>query len=164
MRSPLLIAGLGLILGAFGFGALYSLRTADHRRLEEQCGPELAWIKQEFHLEDADFATVRRLHEAYKPVCADMCRRIDLVHAELAPLLERSTNVTPEIDRVLTEAARLRKECQTAMLGHFFQVSQAMPPEQGRRYLAWMQAQTLGPSHDSMVPHMREVPTNDLHP
>jgi len=152
MNRSLLIAGFGLILAAAGFGALYSVRMAEHRTLEAQCGPELAWIKQEFHLQDPEFEQVRRLHEAYKPVCAAMCQRIDSLHAELARLLETSTNVTPEIDRVLTQAAQLRKECQTAMLGHFFQVSQAMPPAEGRRYLAWMQAQTLSPSHEAMVP------------
>ncbi len=30
------------------------------------------------------------------------------------------------------------------MLAHFYEVSQAMPPEQGRRYLAEMQRLTLG--------------------
>ncbi len=28
------------------------------------------------------------------------------------------------------------------MLKHFFEVSRAMSPEQGRRYLAWVQEQT----------------------
>ena len=32
----------------------------------------------------------------------------------------------------------LRADCQTMMLHHFIQVSQTMPPEQGRRYLAWV--------------------------
>jgi hypothetical protein len=47
------------------------------------------------------------------------------------------------------------------MLGHFYEVSQAMPPEQGRRYLAEMQRLTLGfheqientMSPDSSSPH-----------
>jgi hypothetical protein len=29
------------------------------------------------------------------------------------------------------------------MLKHFQEVSRAMPPEQGRRYLAWVQEQTV---------------------
>ena len=28
------------------------------------------------------------------------------------------------------------------MLKHFFEVSRTMPPEQGRRYLTWVQEQT----------------------
>jgi hypothetical protein len=73
-------------------------------------------------------------------------------------LLVVSTTVTPEIEAVLGEAARLRRECQTEMLKHFFTVSQAMPPEQGRRYLAWMQEQTLSPTHQSMLPQVGQKP------
>jgi hypothetical protein len=33
------------------------------------------------------------------------------------------------------------------MLKHFLDVSRAMPPEQGRRYLSWILDQTLLPEH-----------------
>lgn len=39
--------------------------------------------------------------------------------------------------------AALRAQCQAEMLQHFHEVSQVMPPEQGRRYLAEMQRLTL---------------------
>ena len=39
--------------------------------------------------------------------------------------------------------SQLQAECQASMLRHFYQVSQAMPPEQGRRYLAWVQEKTI---------------------
>jgi len=44
----------------------------------------------------------------------------------------------------LSEIAALRARCQAQMLQHFITVSQAMPPEQGRRYLAEMKRLTLG--------------------
>jgi len=154
MKRPWLIAVLGLVFAACGFGVFYGSRTSSYRQLQAQCGPELAWIKKEFQLNSADFERVRKLHESYKPVCAEMCRQVDEQNRELARLLQTAHEVTPEIDQVLSRAAQLRKQCQTEMLKHFFQVSQAMPPEQGRRYLAWMQAQTLTPIHDSMVPKM----------
>jgi hypothetical protein len=31
------------------------------------------------------------------------------------------------------------------MLEHFYKVAQTMPPEQGRRYLAWVQQETFKP-------------------
>jgi hypothetical protein len=34
------------------------------------------------------------------------------------------------------------------MLRHFFQVSQTMPPEQGRRYLAWVKEKAFLPNYD----------------
>lgn len=154
MRRPWVITVLGLLLAAGSFGVLYANRTAAYRELEQTCGPELAWIKKEFRLNDADFERVRVLHEAYKPVCAEYCQRMDEKNREVAQLLERSTNVTEEIQKALNDTAQLRAQCHSEMLKHFFQVSQAMPPDQGRRYLAWMRSQTLGSTHESMLPQV----------
>ncbi len=153
MKHPRLIILCGLALAAGGFGVLYASRTAPYRQLEMECGPDLAWIKKEFRLDKADFERVRVLHEQYKVECAEYCRQIDAKHRALSLLLATSTNVTPEIEKVLNDAAMLRKQCHTTMLRHFFAVSRAMPPEQGRRYLAWMQAETLSSTHPTMLPH-----------
>jgi len=51
--------------------------------------------------------------------------------------------MTTEIEAAVAEAAKLRGECPRDMLRHFLEVSQTMPPEQGRRYLAWISARTL---------------------
>lgn len=161
MMRPWIIALLGVACAAGGFIAFYGTRTADCRRLEAECGPELAWIKKEFRLPAGDFERVQKLHEAYKPVCAEMCRQVDEQNRELARLLQTAQGVTPEIETVLSRAAEIRKECQTGMLIHFFRVSQVMPPEQGRRYLAWMQAQTLIPTHESMLPKIRAKSDDD---
>ncbi|MBL9207374.1 MAG: hypothetical protein JNN01_20000 [Opitutaceae bacterium] len=152
MIRPWIIAILGVVCALAGFITFYGSRTAEYRKLEAECGPELAWIKKEFRLADDEFERVKKLHEAYKPVCAEMCRQVDEQNRELARLLQTAQGVTPEIEKTLGRAAEIRKECQTGMLSHFFRVSQAMPPEQGRRYLAWMQAQTLLPTHESMLP------------
>ena len=44
---------------------------------------------------------------------------------------------------VLLTVVALRAQCQAQMLRHFMAVSQAMPPEQGRLYLAEMKRITL---------------------
>ncbi|MCI0534001.1 MAG: periplasmic heavy metal sensor, partial [Verrucomicrobiales bacterium] len=106
--------------------------------------PELAWLKEEFNLSEAEFKRVSELHEAYLPQCREMCIQIDAQNTKLQKLLARATNISPEIERELGESSRLRTECQTMMLRQFFQVSQTMPPEQGRRYLSWVKER--GPS------------------
>ena len=58
--------------------------------------------------------------------------------------LDRGQGMTPEAQQRLAEVAALRAKCQGNMLAHFYEVSRAMPPEQGRRYLAEMQRLTLG--------------------
>ncbi|MFM1945299.1 MAG: hypothetical protein RI897_4281 [Verrucomicrobiota bacterium] len=152
MRRLLVIGVLGFCLAGASYGFLVGRRTTALARVEASCGPELAWMQREFGLDGADFERVRELHEAYKPVCAGYCAQIDEQYLELERLLESGTGVTEEMERVIAEANRLRSLCQTAMLEHFFQVSRAMSPEQGKRYLAWMHEQTLAPSHSSMVP------------
>ena len=161
MKRTSLIGVLGVLLAAGSFGGLYISLTAACRELEKTCGPELAWIKKEFQLSDADLERVRTLHEAYKPVCADYCRKIDDKNKQVAALLMTSANVTPEIQKALTEAGQLRAQCYVEMLNHFFQVSQAMPPDQGRRCLACMQSATLAPTHQSMLPQV-DSPAHDL--
>jgi hypothetical protein len=48
------------------------------------------------------------------------------------------------------------------MLQHFLMVSQAMPPEEGRRYLAEMQKVTLG-INDQMEQSMTESAGHEHH-
>ena len=82
------------------------------------------------------------MHEAYLPACQHRCMRILAEDRQIQELLARSTNVTPEVQTLLAERARTRSECEAAMLNHFLAVSQTMPPEQGRRYLAWVESQS----------------------
>jgi hypothetical protein len=111
----------------------------------------LAWLKKEFHLSDDEFTRISKMHESYLAGCAERCRQIDERNAELKRLLAATNTVTLEIERVLGESAQLRAECQKQMLQHFYEVSRTMPVEQGRRYLDWVQEQTiLSDSHQGM--------------
>ena len=47
----------------------------------------------------------------------------------------------------------LRTKCQSEMVTHFEEVSRAMPPEQGQRYLAEMKRLTLG-AHEQVEQSM----------
>jgi hypothetical protein len=70
---------------------------------------------------------------------------------ELAQLLAATNTITPEIEKALAESALLRADCQKKMLQHFYDVSRTMQLEQGKRYLAWVQKQTvLQDSHSQM--------------
>jgi hypothetical protein len=101
------------------------------------------WLKQEFHLSDAEFNRISQLHEQYLAGCAERCHRIDLKNEELTHLLAATNAITPQIQQTLADSAQLRAQCQAMMLQHFYEVSRTMPPDQGRRYLAWVQSKTL---------------------
>jgi hypothetical protein len=149
MRRSLLLLTAVVLAGAGVF-------TAGHRAVEWLCtrqpvrpGDDLDWLRIEFRLSDGDLARVRQLHEGYVPVCRQWCERIDARKQELQMALTSSTNAAPLVEQKLLEIGALRARCQAAMLRHFREVSDVMPPEQGRRYLAEMQRLTLG-FHDQM--------------
>jgi hypothetical protein len=142
-RSLVILVG-ALALGAAIFAGSYF--TA--QRATVMCcvkpADDLSWLRDEFHLSDAEMARIRELHEGYLPKCAAMCAKIAAKKSELESVLGTSTNITAEAQTKLNEVAELRAQCQAQMLQHFISVSQAMPPEQGRRYLAEMKRLTLG--------------------
>ena len=151
MRRPSLILWAGLAVAVLAYCGIYYAGTANSCRMEPGQTPELAWFKQEFHLSDAEFTRISQAHEQYLAGCAERCHRIDLKNQALAQLLAATNNITPEIEKALAESALLRAECQKKMLQHFYEVSRTMPPEQGKRYLAWVQSKTvLTDSHSQM--------------
>ncbi len=105
---------------------------------------KLAWLQAEFHLSDAEMTRIRTLHEGYEPQCEEMCAKVAAKKLELEAALGNGTNLTAEVKQKLVELGELRAECQAQMLQHFINVSRAMPPEQGKRYLAEMKKLTLG--------------------
>jgi hypothetical protein len=142
MKKGAFILIAGLLVSTVTFAACYYLGTASCRSMMRQPQPELAWLKKEFHLNDAEFARISEMHQAYLPQCRMRCKRIAKQNQRLEGLLANATTVTPEIQNLLAERAQTRAQCETEMLNHFLEVSRTMPPEQGRRYLAWVEQQT----------------------
>lgn len=131
------------MLGIVSYAGLYWVRTGPDRALLECDAPELAWLKKEFNLNDSEFERVSKIHEAYVPGCSERCLRIAAKNSELEELLAKAEMMTVEIEKKLEEAAAIRVECQKTMLKHFLEVSRSMPPEQGKRYIAWVQEMTF---------------------
>lgn len=150
MKKAWLILVGGLLAGLIGYACIYLRATSAQRSMEHSSRPEMAWLKMEYHLSDAQFAEVVRLHDEYRPQCAKLCGRIDEQNTKIQQLLAATNTVTREIQEALAQAAQLRAECETAMLQHFYEVSRVMPAEQGKRYLAWVQCETLMPGQ--MIP------------
>jgi Spy/CpxP family protein refolding chaperone len=152
MQRGITILGIGLAGALLTYACFYYVGSTAHRELLRDQTPELAWLKREFKLGDAEFAQVARLHDAYLSQCQAMCRRIDEQDQRLRQLLAAAPAVTPEIESAIAETARLRAECHGQMLRHFFAMSRAMPPEQGRRFLVWITERTLLRSERGMGP------------
>jgi len=142
-RAPIILL-LVLAGGVAVFAASFLLAQRICENHAASRTDDLEWLRTEFRLSDVEMEHVRQLHEGYLPKCAEMCRQIADKRAELEEILVDATNVTAAAEQELNEFAALRAKCQTQMLKHFMEVSQAMPPEQGRHYLAEMQRLTLG--------------------
>jgi hypothetical protein len=143
MKKPGIILLAGLIGCLVAFAAVYFAGTASSRELMRQPQPELAWLKKEFNLSEAEYSRIEALHASYLPQCAERCRQIEEQSATLRRLMAESSNVTPEIEAVILRRAEMRAQCESEMLKHFLQVSRTMPEAQGKRYLAWVQQQTF---------------------
>ena len=142
MKRGLLILALGVVGAVAAYCCVYLMGTAKPRAMMQSAQPELAWLKHEFNLGDAEFKRISKLHAGYLPQCIERCRQIDELNEKLSDVLTSAMEVTPEIEKLLKERAQMRATCQAEMLKHFFEVSRTMPPEQGKRYLAWARDNT----------------------
>ncbi len=156
MRRAVNVLVAGLVAALAAYCALYYFRTScDCPRLDGPA-PELQWLKDEFRLGEPEFQRIVRLHEEYKPRCAEMCRRIAGKQAEFKHLIDLGETNAAALEQKLAEAAALRLQCQTNMLRHLLSVSAQMPPEQGRRYLTWIQERTFVESGGMMEGHKQQ--------
>ncbi len=88
-------------------------------------------MQKEFLLTPAQTAAIRKLHEAYEPVCAEHCLRIQKSRTELAAATDANTRAAIQAD-----LDRFSRICHDSTLAHLRQVAALMPPGQGRRFLA----------------------------
>jgi hypothetical protein len=156
-----------ILIGALTLGiAIFAGSFAAARHATVVCctrpADDLDWLRTEFRLTDAEMVRVRQLHEGYRPQCAALCAKIAAKKSELDAALAQNTNVTAEIQSKLDEMAALRAQCQAQMLRHFMLVSQVMPPEEGRRYLARMKELTMG-THEQLEQSMSDNSGHEHH-
>lgn len=140
---------LAIVLGAFAFSVILFVGTfAISQRVCRACVAEppggLHWLQSEYHLSNEETARIQKLHNDYLTQCDAMCRMVMAKQEEVETALNNTTNVSPVAQQKLDELAACRAHCQSQMLQYFVSVGQVMPPDQGRRYLADMERNTLG--------------------
>jgi len=162
MKKAWLILLGGLLAGIAGYACVFLAGTAGQRAVNRSGEAELAWLRGEYHLSDAEFGRVRKLHEEYRPTCAEMCRKIAEKNNQLKALMAGTNAMTPEIRQAFADAALLRARCEANMLAHFYAVAKTMPTNEGRRYLAWVEQETLAP-RGMMMPEAAS-PEPHVHP
>ncbi len=156
MKRATIIVLVGLLAAVVSYCALYYSGTRKHREMMNSSTPELAWLKNEFGLGEAEFERIAKLHEGYMPRCAELCQRIAQKNSELRQIVSSANVDAKAVEMKLKEAGDLRVECQKNMFNHFLEVSRQMPRDQGKRYLEWVQQRTLAPEQDMAGRHSSE--------
>ena len=153
MKKPLVILIVAVIAGfaAFGITRKHCAASNDHALLDEL--PELAWLHKELALTDDQFAKVGELHAAYRPVCVEMCRRIDESRARLEAVALEKRTTDAGLRQAIADYERVRGECKMKMLEHLYQTAALMNSEQAGRYLKAVLPAALGSTGGNHTHH-----------
>ncbi len=126
------IAVLVLVAAATGL-VCYRLNSNPALHAAVAKGDAMEWLRTDFHLDDQQFAEMKRLHDAYAPTCEEHCRMIREATKARDALKAGDSAAVVAAERKLQE---LRSTCETAITIHVRQVAALMSPDDGRRYLA----------------------------
>ena len=140
-----LILSVAVLAGALAFVIAYRHAVVPECCRNHSSAQQLGWLRQEYHLSDAQFERMAQLHADYAPRCAAMCQRVGVQRDRLSALIQEARTTTPEVAEALQKTAALEAECRQATLAHIYTVAAEMPPEEGRRYVAAMSASIVAP-------------------
>ena len=155
MIRLVVILALAVLLGLCAYFVSYGVARCTFCQMPD-ANDSSSWLRQEFHLSDDQYAQVKKLEADYHPHCIVMCDQLKQSHLALKNLIMANGAMTPEVETALQKDSAVQQEWRQDMLRHFYEVNQAMPPAEGKRYLQFMQAQVLGPkkmSNEMVAPH-----------
>ena len=132
--AAVVFAATALVAGVLGYRA--GCDPALHQAARQ--GDAMVWLRREFHLTDAQYAAIERLHSAYNGTCEEHCRMIQeamTARDALRAAHPADAEAVAAADRHLRD---LSARCETALLRHLEEVAALMSPEDWRRYLNTM--------------------------
>jgi predicted Zn-dependent protease len=129
MKRPFFFFALALVAAIAGFSVTQRLQR-------DRLPDEMAWLRTEFSLTDNQAREIARLHDAYRPVCAEHCRRIMEARERLDQLEHNGKSDTTDYASARANWDALCSECMRATQQHLEAVAAKMPPESAQRYLA----------------------------
>ncbi len=146
-RLHLLLIAIVAFGGAYGAARLYqTTRPVASAAVVLDGLPELAWLRQELGLSDAQFEQVATLHRAYRPRCEALCAKITTAQERVHAAAAGKATLTPELTAALEEQARVQSACQQAMLAHLYETAALMEPAQATAFLQATLPHALNPA------------------
>jgi len=122
-----------LALGAAYLGYRTNADPALHAAVVK--GDTMGWLQKDFHLNAAQLAAIRELHDAYSGTCDQHCRMIQEATAARRAL-EAAHGDKASIAAANARIDELKAICEGAIAVHVRKVAALMAPEDAQRYLA----------------------------
>ena len=138
-----ILLAVGLALGGYFF--YYRCATAPTQLMLSKPNGEMEWLREEYHLSDAQFTRIIELHRQYAPKCDLMCQKIARANEHLHAVIDANKTFTSEAGAAMDDCVAVQAECRKALLAHIYAVSQEMAPEDGARYLKMMTTRIVEP-------------------
>jgi hypothetical protein len=142
MKNFLLTLSIVVAACALAYGVFFAMNDDPALRRAARENDAMAWLRVEFHLTDAQFAAVKKLHDDYGRICGGHCSAIVEAKRRGAPAVE---------------VAALEQTCVESMTAHFKRVAAEMPASEGARYLATVLPRVAGYEHTG-APNVRATP------
>lgn len=135
MKKGLLILAAAVIAGIIAYSLSRNPPGTGPDPVLLDSLPELAWLRTDLKLTDEQFTKVSALHREYRPVCAEMCRRIAESESAVAKLASSQSAMSGELAAAIAHHGHVIAECKRSMLEHLYQTAALMDESQARRYL-----------------------------
>lgn len=135
MNRTLLILFLGLAVGAGSHFAYYRIHEPKIDSLDNQ----LAWMKTELKLNDAQYARIKELHQASSPRLHSLADQVAQLQTEFAAFEEmrRSSDRVDflEFARFVEERRQVNRECLDSTRKLVLATAEVMTPRQRQHYI-----------------------------
>jgi len=126
-----------IVLAAAALGLVsYRLTCEPAVHAAAQKGDAMQWLRDDFHLDDRQFAAVRELHDSYAGTCEEHCRMIQEATKARDAVAAAAGGDPAAVAAAERKVQELRAVCESAIAIHVRQVAALMTPADGRRYLA----------------------------
>jgi hypothetical protein len=135
MKKGLLILAAAMMAGILAFFLSRSQPALVTDPVLLDSLPELAWLRTDLELTEEQFSKVEQLHRDYRPVCAEMCRRIAESEAIVAKLASTRADISDDLAKAIDNHGSVIAACKRSMLEHIYQTASLMDERQAQRYL-----------------------------
>ena len=136
MKRTILIVMLGLVVGLTTHFTYFRLQVATST---DSLDGQLAWMKTELNLSDAQFTRIRELHEASSPRLRNLAAQVNQLQAEFVAF-EQVRQTSDRVDfiefaRFVDARRAINRQCLDSTKQLVLASAEVMNPQQRQRYM-----------------------------